>query len=122
MTERREGSTRIIPYRGAEIHATVGGVWWNFPGQLKHEAKNVKAAMCSISKKLGVVVLKVGDYKEPKPEPLKVIDEVEYVTSDRTRWKLAYMGTKKPTTYKPQPVSDEAAKRLNTGECDECSF
>jgi len=121
LAERREGSTRIIPYRGAEIHVTLGGVWWNFPGERKHEAKNAKAAMSAINENLGAVVLKVGDYKEPKPEPLKVTDEVEYVTTDRTRWKLAW--GPKPFTPRPaDPATEEQVEFFKTGKSDDCPF
>jgi hypothetical protein len=113
-SERRDGSTRIIPYRGAEIRVTLAGVWWNFPGQRKHEAKSANTAMGAINKVLGPKVLKLDQSIES--------DSTGYVTTHKTRWKLAYMGTTRPTTYKPQPVTKEAAERLNTGKSDDCPF
>ena len=81
MTERREGSTRIIEYRGCEIRAAIGGTWWRKPGGLLTEAKNVQHAMRAIDKAVpNVVKLK---YFAPK-------QAVAPCSSDRARWRAAY--------------------------------
>jgi hypothetical protein len=113
-SERREGSTRILSYRGAEIRVTLGGIWWKLRDKSPQEAKSTQAAMSAIDKALGPKALKLNQSVQR--------DSTGYVTTNKTRWKLAYMGTTGPTTYKPQPVTKEAAERLNTGKSDDCPF
>lgn len=76
MTERREGSTRIIEYRdGYEIRVTLAGVWWRKIGGRLTEAKSIEKAMRSIDREAGP--------HPPKPAPAAapVSQDVKYVSA-----------------------------------------
>lgn len=74
MTERREGSTRIIDYReGYEIRVTLAGVWWRKIGGRLTEAKSETAAMRAIDR------VAPPPKRPPMPEPEP--QTVQYVSA-----------------------------------------